>query len=109
MPKILKICTEFIEKFGTVDGIYRHTGLQSNIQKLRNAFDEEKWSEIEQEIYINDVHSVSSLLKMYFRELPNPLLTYQLYNKFIVSSNYEQNKQIKANLTAFVWSWHDCY
>jgi len=85
VPKILKICTEFIEKYGTVDGIYRHTGLQSNIQKLRNAFDEEKWNEIEQEIYINDVHSVSSLLKMYFRELPNPLLTYQLYNKFIVS------------------------
>ena len=85
VPKILSICTQFIEKHGIVDGIYRHTGLQSNIQKLRNAFDEEKFSEIEQEIYINDVHSVSSLLKMYFRELPNPLLTYQLYHKFIVS------------------------
>jgi len=32
-----------------------------------------------------DIHSISSLLKMYFRELPNPLLTYQLYDKFIVS------------------------
>lgn len=85
VPKILSICTQFIEQHGIVDGIYRHTGLQSNIQKLRNAFDEEKFSEIEQEIYINDVHSVSSLLKMYFRELPNPLLTYQLYHKFIVS------------------------
>jgi len=34
---------------------------------------------------MQDIHSVSSLLKMYFRELPNPLLTYQLYCKFIVS------------------------
>lgn len=85
MPKILEICTDFIEKNGMVDGIYRHTGLQSNIQRLRNAFDEEKWDEIEQECYLNDVHSVSSLLKMYFRELPNPLLTFQLYHKFIVS------------------------
>jgi hypothetical protein len=87
-----------------VDGIYRHTGLQSNIQRLRllsrdsfiltflklfflfrNAFDEERFHEIEQEAYMNDVHSVSSLLKMYFRELPNPLLTFQLYSKFIVS------------------------
>lgn len=84
VPKILKICTEFIEKHGIVDGIYRHTGLQSNIQRLRNAFDEEKFAEINQEVYVNDVHSVSSLLKMYFRELPNPLLTYQLYQKFIV-------------------------
>ena len=85
MPQILTICAAFIEKHGIVDGIYRHTGLQSNIQKLRNAFDEEKFAEIENEIYINDVHAVSSLLKMYFRELPNPLLTYQLYHKFIVS------------------------
>ncbi|KAK2489857.1 hypothetical protein MC885_008015, partial [Smutsia gigantea] len=29
-----------------------------------------------------DIHSVSSLCKLYFRELPNPLLTYQLYGKF---------------------------
>ncbi len=85
VPKILRVCTDFIEKHGTVDGIYRHTGLQSNIQRLRNAFDEEKFDEVQNEIYINDIHSVSSLLKMYFRELPNPLLTYQLYNKFIVS------------------------
>lgn len=88
VPKILRICTEFIEKNGVVDGIYRHTGLQSNIQRLRNAFDEEKFAEIEQEVYVNDVHSVSSLLKMYFRELPNPLLTYQLYQKFIVSAAF---------------------
>ena len=88
VPKILRICTEFIEKHGIVDGIYRHTGLQSNIQRLRNAFDEEKFAEINQEVYVNDVHSVSSLLKMYFRELPNPLLTYQLYQKFIVSYLY---------------------
>ena len=84
VPQILTICAAFIEKHGIVDGIYRHTGLQSNIQKLRNAFDEDKFSEIEDERYTNDVHAVSSLLKLYFRELPNPLLTYQLYTKFIV-------------------------
>ena len=91
IPRILTICTEFIEKHGIVDGIYRHTGLQSNIQKLRNAFDEERFHEIDQEIYINDVHAVSSLLKMYFRELPNPLLTYHLYNKFIVSKMFNSS------------------
>ena len=30
-----------------------------------------------------DIHSVSCLLKQYLRELPNPLLTYQLYDKFV--------------------------
>ena len=104
VPKILRICTEFIEKHGIVDGIYRHTGLQSNIQRLRNAFDEEKFSEIEQETYVNDVHAVSSLLKMYFRELPNPLLTFQLYHKFIVSSfSYNLFYYVVITLISHAW------
>ena len=37
------------------------------------------------EIYLQDIHSISSVLKAYFRELPNPLFTYQLYSKFAVS------------------------
>ncbi|KAG7273955.1 hypothetical protein CRUP_021239, partial [Coryphaenoides rupestris] len=31
---------------------------------------------------MQDIHCVASLCKLYFRELPNPLLTYQLYEKF---------------------------
>jgi hypothetical protein len=33
-----------------------------------------------------DVHSISSLLKLYFRELPEPLCTYDLYHKFLDSA-----------------------
>jgi len=51
----------------------------------RNIFDEDQVPASFAKDVMQDVHSVSSLLKMYFRELPNPLLTYQLYNKFIVS------------------------
>uniref|UniRef100_A0A671KGS8 Rho-GAP domain-containing protein n=1 Tax=Sinocyclocheilus anshuiensis TaxID=1608454 RepID=A0A671KGS8_9TELE len=35
VPYVLKTCTEFIEKHGIVDGIYRLSGITSNIQKLR--------------------------------------------------------------------------
>ena len=85
MPKIVSICTEFIENYGNVTGIYRLSGFQTNLRSLRNAFDEENYDEIKNEIYKNDVYSVSSLIKMYFRDLPNPLLTFQLYDKFAVS------------------------
>lgn len=51
----------------------------------RLAFDEDRVPDLTSEEYLQDVHSISSLLKMYFRELPNPLLTYQLYDKFAVS------------------------
>lgn len=35
LPMVLKCCAEFIESHGTVDGIYRLSGITSNIQKLR--------------------------------------------------------------------------
>lgn len=83
VPMVLKCCAEFIEKHGIVDGIYRLSGVTSNIQKLRNAFDEDRIPNLCTEDILQDIHSVASLLKMYFRELPNPLCTYQLYQSFV--------------------------
>lgn len=51
---------------------------------FRNAFDEDRVPAlVEDEAIRQDIHAVSSLLKMYFRELPNPLCTYQLYDQFV--------------------------
>lgn len=63
----------------------------------RLAFDEDRVPDLTEEIYLQDIHCISSLLKMYFRELPNPLLTYQLYDKFAVSlsSNFNFLRQNK--------------
>lgn len=53
---------------------------------LRHEFDSERIPELSGPTFLQDIHSVSSLCKLYFRELPNPLLTYQLYGKFSVST-----------------------
>ncbi|XP_062996915.1 rho GTPase-activating protein 33 [Elgaria multicarinata webbii] len=82
VPQVLRSCSDFIEKHGVVDGIYRLSGVSSNIQRLRHEFDSERVPELSRDVYLQDIHSVSSLCKLYFRELPNPLLPYQLYNKF---------------------------
>ncbi|KAG8535109.1 hypothetical protein GDO81_029409 [Engystomops pustulosus] len=84
VPQVLKSCAEFVEEHGIVDGIYRLCGIASNVQKLRQEFDIEKPPDLNKSTYLQDVHCVSSLCKAYFRELPNPLLTYQLYDKFAV-------------------------
>ncbi|CAL1268209.1 unnamed protein product [Larinioides sclopetarius] len=83
IPLVLNCCAEFIEEYGIVDGIYRLSGVSSNIQRLRLAFDEDRPINLGDPATVHDIHSVASLLKMYFRELPNPLLTYQLYDKFV--------------------------
>ena len=42
VPRVLTHCAEFIETAGMIDGIYRLSGIASNIQKLRVAFDEDR-------------------------------------------------------------------
>jgi len=43
-----------------------------------------------------DPHTISSLLKRYFREIKNPLLTHQLYAEFIAATSEEDDKRIPA-------------
>ncbi|KAK5918024.1 hypothetical protein CgunFtcFv8_002827 [Champsocephalus gunnari] len=82
VPQVLKKCAEFIEEHGIVDGIYRLSGVTSNIQHLRQEFCCEACPDLTEEVYLQDIHCVGSLCKLFFRELPNPLLTYELYSKF---------------------------
>ncbi|XP_059575342.1 rho GTPase-activating protein 30 isoform X2 [Alligator mississippiensis] len=97
VPQVLKCCTEFVEHHGIVDGIYRLSGVSSNIQKLRQEFDSERSPDLNKDVYLQDIHCVSSLCKAYFRELPNPLLTYQLYDKFAdaVAIQMEEGRLVK--------------
>ncbi|XP_051895747.1 rho GTPase-activating protein 32 isoform X2 [Pristis pectinata] len=99
VPQVLKSCTDFIEKYGVVDGIYRLSGIASNIQKLRHEFDSEQIPELTKDLYLQDIHCVGSLCKLYFRELPNPLLTYQLYDKFSdsVSVASDEDRLVKIH------------
>ncbi|KAM4620842.1 rho GTPase-activating protein 31 [Polymixia lowei] len=100
VPQVLKKCAEFIEKHGIVDGIYRLSGVTSNIQRLRQEFCSEACPDLTKEVYLQDIHCVGSLCKLYFRELPNPLLTYELYSKFTeavsVQGDHEKLLHIKS-------------
>ena len=42
----------------------------------RHEFDSEQIPDLTRDVFRLDIHSVGSLCKLYFRELPNPLLTY---------------------------------
>ncbi|NXC86449.1 RHG31 protein, partial [Cercotrichas coryphoeus] len=95
VPYVLKSCAEFIETHGIVDGIYRLSGVTSNIQKLRQEFVSDQCPDLTREVYLQDIHCVGSLCKLYFRELPNPLLTYELYEKFTEAvSRFPEDEQL---------------
>ncbi|XP_037133151.1 rho GTPase-activating protein 30 isoform X4 [Syngnathus acus] len=97
IPQVLRCCCQFVEEHGVVDGIYRLSGVSSNIQKLRSEFESDGTPDLSKEVYLQDIHCVSSLCKAYFRELPNPLLTYQLYDKFAeaVAIHLEDERLVK--------------
>ncbi|XP_054914332.1 rho GTPase-activating protein 30 [Poeciliopsis prolifica] len=97
IPLVLRSCSEFVEQHGIVDGIYRLSGVSSNIQKLRGEFESDGSADLNKDVYLQDIHCVSSLCKAYFRELPNPLLTYQLYDKFAeaVAIQLEEERLVK--------------
>lgn len=67
----------------------------------RSTFDEDRIPALwDDESIRQDIHSVASLLKLYFRELPNPLCTYQLYDSFVnaVQSVPEKTTEVRLQL-----------
>ena len=84
MPQVVSVCCNFIEVRGLVDGVYRLSGISSNIQRLKKTFDEDKIPNLAKDrLVLQDIHSVSSLVKLYFRELPVPVCTFNLYDDFV--------------------------
>ncbi|CCV00241.1 unnamed protein product [Malassezia sympodialis ATCC 42132] len=91
VPPVLEICADAIERVGIQNmGIYRLSGTTSRVQKLKAKFDHD-WSTVDllSDEAIQDINIVAGCLKLWFRELPEPLLTYQLYPAFIEASKIE--------------------
>jgi hypothetical protein len=63
-----------------VPGIFRVSGAQVDVLALKACFDRAEDVDLST---CKDPHVVANVLKLYLRELPNPLLTMELYPKFI--------------------------
>jgi len=63
-------------------GIYRLSGSAVTIDHWRKAFDKGERVDLFKE---PDPHAITGLLKLYLRELPEPLLTFEKYDHFIAS------------------------
>lgn len=71
IPKFVSTCIEAIEaKDLRADGIYRACGNISTVQKLRYEANQERYGGIWKE---DDVHVLTGLLKMFFRDMKEPL------------------------------------
>ncbi|KAF3843870.1 hypothetical protein F7725_002719 [Dissostichus mawsoni] len=79
VPSFVQLCLDAIEKRGMdVDGIYRVSGNLSTVQKLRFIVDQEEALDLDHSQW-EDVHVVTGALKMFFRELPEPLFPFRAF------------------------------
>ncbi|CAH1765344.1 14943_t:CDS:10, partial [Entrophospora sp. SA101] len=95
IPIILRKCVTAVEKYGLESlGIYRLSGVTSQVQSLKSLFDKDAESvDLDSEENLKDINNVSSLLKLWFRELPDPLFPRTMYQDFINAAKINDEKQ----------------
>lgn len=85
VPYLVDVCTEFLfTKSVAVQGLFRESGSGAEIEKKKVLVD--LGNELVLPASEND-HNVTGLLKMWIRDLPDPLLTYGHYPEWIELGN----------------------
>ncbi|XP_078467989.1 active breakpoint cluster region-related protein-like isoform X1 [Lampetra planeri] len=83
VPYVVRQCVEEIERRAIDEvGIYRISGVATDIQTLKAAFDNNH-KDVLVMLSEMDVNAIAGVLKLYFRELPEPLLTDEKYRSFV--------------------------
>ncbi|XP_074261345.1 rho GTPase-activating protein 12 isoform X5 [Saimiri boliviensis] len=96
VPKFVKLCVEHVEEHGLdVDGIYRVSGNLAVIQKLRFAVNHDEKLDLNDSKW-EDIHVITGALKMFFRELPEPLFTFNHFNDFVNAIKQEPRQRVTA-------------
>uniref|UniRef100_A0A914SH29 Rho-GAP domain-containing protein n=1 Tax=Parascaris equorum TaxID=6256 RepID=A0A914SH29_PAREQ len=83
VPLILEKCVDELQRRGLkVKGIYRTCGVKSKIEHICEEF-ERSPSCVDVDLSVFHPMNIASVVKLYLRKLPEPLLTQELYNEWI--------------------------
>ncbi|KAK3391062.1 hypothetical protein B0H63DRAFT_131226 [Podospora didyma] len=97
IPSVVTRCIEEVELRGMdIEGIYRKTGGNALVKVIQEGFDKNEDYDISDPSL--DITAVTSVLKQYFRKLPNPLLTFEVYERFLESSVIQNDAERCAHL-----------
>ncbi|KAM5241357.1 rho GTPase-activating protein 22 isoform 2-T2 [Hipposideros larvatus] len=80
-PLLVEQCVDFIRERGlTEEGLFRMPGQANLVRDLQDSFDCGEKPLFDS---TTDVHTVASLLKLYLRELPEPVVPFARYEDFL--------------------------
>ncbi|KAK4057577.1 rho GTPase-activating protein [Microbotryomycetes sp. JL221] len=102
VPLLVEEALAAIERRGLSEvGIYRISGENRVIQELRDSID--RGIDPAPMFATTDVHNVTGLLKLYLRELPEPVIPFELYSEFISSNSIQDYDERHYAVRDLVW------
>ncbi|TSK14678.1 SH3 domain-binding protein 1 [Bagarius yarrelli] len=88
----IKECVDMLLKTGLrEEGLFRLTAAASVVKKLKNSLNS---GIVDHDEFSTDPHAVAGSLKSYLRELPEPLMTFELYNDWFEAAG-EKDLDVK--------------
>ncbi|XP_067935314.1 N-chimaerin-like isoform X2 [Watersipora subatra] len=98
IPFLVEKCVEEIESRGIHhEGIYRIAGFHDDIEGIRKAFDLDGDADISEQNY-EDIATITSVLKLFFRQLPVPLITFEVYPK-LTAAVAKEGKSVRETIS----------
>lgn len=111
IPSIVSRCIQEIELRGMdVEGIYRKSGGSGQVNQIRMGFEQTNDYDLSDPDL--DVNSITSALKQYFRRLPTPLITFDVYDSLLAATQIQDEpqriQQLKEAITALPEAHQNC-
>jgi hypothetical protein len=92
VPSIVTHCITQVEARGIeVEGVYRKSGGAGQVKNVQAGFEKDGNFNITDDDL--DIHAVTSCLKQYFRKLPTPLITYDVYDALLEAGQLTGSKE----------------
>ncbi|XP_078388525.1 unconventional myosin-IXAa isoform X2 [Cetorhinus maximus] len=92
VPLVVEKLINYIEMHGLyTEGIYRKSGSTNKIKELKQGLDTDINSMNLDEY---NIHVIASVFKQWLRDLPNPLMTFELYDEVLRAMGLQDKKEI---------------
>lgn len=87
IPIVVHQTTRYLldHKAASIEGIFRLSGNLQQVQNMKKQYDKGE------EVALDGVMEVASLLKLYFRELPDPVIPFSMYDAIIQAHKSEDS------------------
>ncbi|XP_069137068.1 unconventional myosin-IXb-like isoform X2 [Argopecten irradians] len=103
IPVIIGKLINLVELHGLYTiGVYRKSGANAKVKLLKQNLDSGKEDLTDIDLVEFNIHTLASTLKKFFVELPEPLLTFDLYDDFIRTTDIKDEKERIQSLYAVI-------